>query len=82
MPKKRALKTSKRTVLKPHKRRPPVIFGVINWSVRKEVNVGRSLAADRRKKAKTKVAKGQGDRGETWRKPSGSAHGSRWARDR
>ena len=33
---------------------------------RKEVNVGRSLAADRRKKAKTKVAKGQGDRGDTW----------------
>jgi hypothetical protein len=30
----------------------------------KEVNVGRSLAADRRKKAKTKVAKGQGDRGD------------------
>ena len=32
---------------------------------KKEVNVGRSLAADRRRKAKTKVGKGQGDRGDT-----------------
>ncbi len=33
--------------------------------------MGRSLAADRRNKAKTKVAKGQGDRGDT--KRSGNA---------
>jgi hypothetical protein len=32
---------------------------------KKEVDVGRSLAADRRTHAKTKVPKGQGDRGET-----------------
>ena len=32
---------------------------------KKEVNVGRSLAADRRRHAKTKVPKGQGDRGDT-----------------
>jgi len=32
---------------------------------KKEVSVGRSLAADRRRHAKTKVPKGQGDRGDT-----------------
>jgi hypothetical protein len=31
-------------------------------------NVGRSLAADRRKKAKKKVKKGEGDRGDQKRK--------------
>jgi hypothetical protein len=31
----------------------------------KEVSVGRSLATDRRQPAKTKVPKGQGDRGDT-----------------
>jgi len=35
--------------------------------VKKEVKVGRSIAADRRRKAKTKVDKGQGDRGDTKR---------------
>jgi len=30
---------------------------------KKEVDLGRSLAADRRHKAKTEVEKGQGDRG-------------------
>ena len=32
-----------------------------------QVDVGKSLAADRRSKAKTTVPKGQGDRGETKR---------------
>jgi hypothetical protein len=32
---------------------------------KKEVGVGRSLAADRRRHAKTKLPKGQGDRGDT-----------------
>ena len=32
---------------------------------KKEVDVGRSLAADRRRDAKTRVSKGQGDRGDT-----------------
>jgi hypothetical protein len=32
---------------------------------KKEVNVGKSLAADGRRKAKTHVVKGQGDRGDT-----------------
>ena len=30
-----------------------------------EVSVGRSLSADRRRQARTKVPKGQGDRGDT-----------------
>lgn len=34
---------------------------------KKEVDVGRSLAADKRRKAKTKVPKGQGDRGDVKR---------------
>jgi hypothetical protein len=34
---------------------------------KKVVDVGRSLAADRRRTAKTKVAKGQGDRGDVKR---------------
>lgn len=36
-------------------------------SFTKEVSVGRSLAADRRSKAKRKVAKGQGDKGDVVR---------------
>jgi|SRR4029453_1524162 hypothetical protein len=32
---------------------------------KKEVSVGRSLASDRRRQAKTKVRKGQGDHGDT-----------------
>lgn len=60
MPKKRALKTSK------HIKAAAVIFGVINWSVQKRNECGKIVAADRRKKAKTKVAKGPGDRGDTW----------------
>ena len=31
---------------------------------KKEVDIGRSLAADRRRTAKSKVGKGQGDRGD------------------
>ena len=34
---------------------------------KKEVDVGRSLAADRRRQAKTEVEKGQGDRGDAAR---------------
>jgi hypothetical protein len=36
----------------------------------KQVNVGRSLAADRRSKSKTVAKKGEGDRGDQKRKPS------------
>jgi hypothetical protein len=57
-------KTSKRELIAPRKskryvRRNP------KGQFKKEVNVGRSLSADRRHDAKTKVQKGQGDRGDT-----------------
>ena len=56
---------SKREVIQPHK-------GDKRYARRNEqgqftdsqVNVGKSLAADRRGKAKTAVPKGQGDRGD------------------
>ena len=57
-------RTSKRELIAPkgskrYVRRNP------QGEFKKEVNVGRSLAADRRRHAKTKVPKGQGDRGDT-----------------
>jgi hypothetical protein len=64
MPAKR--KTSKREVIEPKgdrrfvRRKSDGTFG-------KTVSVGKSLSADSRTKAKNKVAKGQGDRGETKR---------------
>jgi hypothetical protein len=61
--KKRA-RTSRRELIAPkgskrYVRRNP------QGQFRKEVTVGHSLAADRRRQAKTKVQKGQGDRGDT-----------------
>jgi hypothetical protein len=61
----RSRKTSKRTAIQPHRGDRRYVTGNNAGQFKKEVNVGRSLAADRRKKAKTKVAKGQGDRGDT-----------------
>ena len=57
-------RTSKRDLIAPkgskrYVRRKP------QGEFKKEVNVGHSLAADRRRQAKTKVRKGQGDRGDT-----------------
>jgi hypothetical protein len=59
--------TTKRELIEPYtgnkryvRRKSDGIFG-------KTVNVGRSLSADKRTKAKTKVPKGQGDRGDTKR---------------
>jgi len=57
-------KTSRRDLIAPkgskrYVRRNP------QGEFKKEVNVGRSLAADRRQHAKTNVPKGQGDRGDT-----------------
>ena len=57
-------RTSKRELIAPrgskrYVRRNP------KGEFKKEVDVGRSLAADRRQRAKTKVPKGQGDRGDT-----------------
>ncbi len=57
-------KTSKRDLIAPrgskrYVRRDP------QGQFKKEVSVGRSLEADKRQRAKTKVRKGQGDRGDT-----------------
>ncbi len=67
MPTKRSRKTSQRTVLQPHKGDRRYVRRNKAGQFKKEVTVGRSLAADRRRKAKTKVVKGQGDRGDTKR---------------
>src|SRR5436190_21166013 len=67
MPTKQSGKTSKRTVVQPRKGDRRYVRRNKAGQFKKEVNVGRSLAADRRRKAKTKVAKGQGDRGDSKR---------------
>lgn len=64
MPTRTKSKTSKRELIAPkgskrYVRRNP------HGEFKKEVSVGRSLSADRRRQAKTKVRKGQGDRGDT-----------------
>ncbi|PYL45497.1 MAG: hypothetical protein DMF40_15340 [Verrucomicrobia bacterium] len=61
----RKSKTSRRTVLKPHKRDRRYLRRNERGEFKKEVNVGRSLSTDRRRAAKTKVKKGQGDRGDS-----------------
>ena len=60
-----ARKTSKRTLIEPHKGDRRYVRRNKKGEFKKEVNVGRSLAADRRRKSKTQVPKGEGDRGET-----------------
>jgi hypothetical protein len=64
MAKQKKSRTSKRELIAPkgskrYVRRNP------KGQFKKEVSVGRSLASDRRRQAKTKVRKGQGDRGDT-----------------
>ena len=56
-------KTSKRTVIAPRGNRR-YVRRTKKGTFKKEVSVGRSLSADRRRSAKTKVKKGQGDRGD------------------
>lgn len=67
MPAKRKSKTSKRTVITPHKGDRSFVRRSKSGQFKKKVKTGRSLAADRRSKAKTKVKKGQGDRGDVAR---------------
>ena len=57
-------KTTKRTVLKPKKGDRRYLRRNKKGEFGKQVKVGRSLAADRKRTAKTKVKKGQGDRGD------------------
>lgn len=64
MPPKTKSKTSKRTVIEPQKGDRRYVRRNKKGEFKKEVSVGRSLAADRKRTAKTKVKKGQGDRGE------------------
>ena len=58
-------KRSKRTVIEPRKGDRRYVRRNKKGEFKKEVNVGRSLAADRRRKSKTRVPKGEGDGGET-----------------
>ncbi len=60
-------KTSKRTLIEPRKGDRRYVRRNKKGQFKTEVKVGRSLAADRRRTAKTKVGKGQGDRGDTAR---------------
>lgn len=52
-------------MIEPHKGDRRYVRRDKKGEFKKEVSVGRSLAADRRKKSKTKVGKGQGDRGDS-----------------
>jgi hypothetical protein len=57
---------TKRTMIDPHKGDKRYIRrNAEGQFTDQQVDVGRSLAADRRSKAKTVVPKGQGDRGDT-----------------
>jgi hypothetical protein len=67
MPAKKKSKTSKRTVIEPKKGDRRYVRRNKKGEFKKEVSVGSSLAADRKRKAKTKVPKGQGDRGDVKR---------------
>lgn len=60
-------KTSKRTVIEPRKGDRRYVRRNKQGQFKTEVNVGRSLAADRRRTAKKKVKSGQGDRGDVAR---------------
>ncbi len=59
--------TSKREVLEPHKGDKRYVRRKKAGTFGKTVDVGKSLSADSRTKAKKKVPKGQGDRGDTKR---------------
>jgi len=63
--KRKSGKRSKRTLIEPHKGDKRYVRRNKTGEFKKEVNVGRSLSADRRRNARTKVKKGQGDRGDT-----------------
>lgn len=60
-----AKKTSKRTLIEPHKGDKRYVRRNQKGEFKTEVSVGRSLSADKKRKAKTTVGKGQGDRGDT-----------------
>jgi hypothetical protein len=55
---------SKRELIEPHKGDKRYVRRDEHGRFKESDDVGRSLAADRRRKAKTVAAKGQGDRGD------------------
>ena len=57
-----------RELIEPHKGDKRYVRRKKGRFTKSQDDVGRSLAADRRKKAKTKVKKGEGDRGDQKRK--------------
>jgi hypothetical protein len=63
-PSKKRSSSSKRTLIEPHAGDKRYVRRDAEGHFKKEVNVGRSLAADRRSKSKTAAPKGQGDRGD------------------
>jgi hypothetical protein len=64
MPTRKKSKTSKRAVVEPSKGDRRYARRNKEGQFKKQVSVGRSLAADHKRTAKTKVKKGQGDRGD------------------
>lgn len=64
MPAKKPAAT-KRELIEPHKGDKRFVRRDAKGQFKDVVDVGRSLSADKRKVAKTKVPKGQGDRGDT-----------------
>ena len=64
MPTKRKV-TSKRELIEPKRGDKRYVRREADGTFGKTVDVGKSLSADQRRKAKTTVPKGQGDRGDT-----------------
>ncbi len=65
--KRKTRKASKRTRIEPHTGDKRYVRRKKGRFTKKQVDVGRSLAADRRSDAKRKVKPGQGDRGDVAR---------------
>jgi hypothetical protein len=63
----RKTKTSKRELIEPNKGDKRFVRRKSDGTFGKTVDVGKSLSADSRTKAKKKVPKGQGDRGDAKR---------------
>jgi hypothetical protein len=61
-------KASKREVIEPNKGDKRYVRRKSDGTFGKTVDMGKSLAADQRSKAKKTVPKGQGDRGDTRKK--------------
>ena len=67
MPPKKKAQTSKRTLIEPHKGDRRYVRRNKKGQFKNVVDVGRSLAADRKRTAKKTVKTGQGDRGDVKR---------------